>query len=483
MKTINRFLLAVLALCYVALSFSQTIQSGENQATAEFKDLNEGWNTLKPGGETMCARGTEFEFYVRPASMESVLVVLFGGGACWDAKSCDTANRLMTHRIGQGLSIFEFDGILNFNHPENPFKDYTIIAIPYCTGDAHLGNRDAVYATTDKSGKEVQFTVHHRGQTNTLSALQWMQKNFSGPKEIFVTGFSAGGIATPFYASYLANHYPKARLTGLSDGSGSFNETIAKAGDPAQWGLPETLNKYPGWENVKATSGFDELIILASESVANLKLYQTDHAFDRVQASNIKLTSITDPDVYELILETDKNIKASVPDFKSFLVGGNRHTSIALYSFYGYMANNYRLRDWVADIAAGNEVEDVWCDLCERTQLYFTKDDLEAIDKIISVMKKENFGKDPVGRCDPNSKTKGLKCAIMEVFRGRIDNLNLPIVVMELEYTAAEKMNVYERSALWEFNNHPKTSYEDIMGLLHEVKAQIESKLNSTNSN
>ncbi|HMP98505.1 MAG TPA: pectin acetylesterase-family hydrolase [Cyclobacteriaceae bacterium] len=480
MKIINRFWLSVLAFCYVALSFSQTIQSGENQAIAEFKDLNEGWNTLKPGGETMCARGTEYEFHVRPASSEKILVVLFGGGACWDAKSCDTSNRLMVHRLGQGLGIADFDGILNFKHPENPFKDYTIIAVPYCTGDVHFGNRDVVYTKETADGKVEEFTVHHRGKVNTFSAIEWIQKNIKSPKEIFVTGFSAGAIASPFYASYLAQHYRNAQVTSLSDDSGSFNETIAQAGDPSQWGLPNTLNTFPGWEKLRSTSGFDEFVILASKSAENLKLFQVNHAFDHVQASNIKLTSIQDPNVFELIQETDKNIKAEVPHFKSNLIGGNKHTSIQLYSFYGYQSNGIRLRDWVADIALGKEVDNVHCNPCERPELVFTKDDLKALEEIQKLLKKETWGADPPGKCDANSKTIGLRCAIVEVYKGKINNLNLPLTVIELGYTAAQKMNKESTlgSAL-EYSLLPTTSFEDVMEMLDEVKLKIEVNLNT----
>lgn len=460
------------------LSYGQSVEHSQNENLPAFIDLNKGWNTLKPGGETMCARGTEFEFYVRPASKEKILVVLFGGGACWDAQSCDTSNRLMVHRLGQGLGIADFDGILNFKHPENPFKDYSIIAVPYCTGDAHLGNRDVVYTKQTVDGKAEEFTVHHRGKINTFSAIEWIQKNIKVPKEIFVTGFSAGAIASPFYASYLAQHYRNTRVTSLSDDSGSFNETIARAGDPSQWGLPNTLNTYSGWEKLRSTSGFDEFVMLASKSAENLKLFQVNHAFDQVQASNIKLTSIQDPNVFELIQETDKNIKADVPYFKSYLTGGNKHTSIQLYSFYGYQSNGIRLRDWVADIALGKEVDNVRCNPCERPELVFTKDDLTAIEEIQKLLKKETWGADPPGKCDASSKTIGLRCAIVEVYKGKINNLNLPLTVIELGYTAAQKMNKESTlgSAL-EYSLQPTTSFEDVVGLLKEVRMKIERSL------
>jgi hypothetical protein len=55
-----------------------------------------------------------------------------------------------------------------------------------------------------------------------MTALQWIYANIPTPREIFVTGTSAGGYATPFYASVLARHYPRARVAALSDAAGAL---------------------------------------------------------------------------------------------------------------------------------------------------------------------------------------------------------------------------------------------------------------------
>ena len=53
-----------------------------NQCQAP-EDINlvDGWNSVKPGEDTMCAHGTEFQFWVRPSN-DDLLVYLQGGGAC-----------------------------------------------------------------------------------------------------------------------------------------------------------------------------------------------------------------------------------------------------------------------------------------------------------------------------------------------------------------------------------------------------------------
>jgi hypothetical protein len=48
------------------------------------------------------------------------------------------------------------DGIRETNAP---------IGIPVCTGDVHLGDRDAVQVLEDNDGRKHEFAVRHREQT------------------------------------------------------------------------------------------------------------------------------------------------------------------------------------------------------------------------------------------------------------------------------------------------------------------------------
>src|SRR5687767_5392811 len=52
-----------------------------------FDSLPPGWSTLKPGGETLCAHGSAFQFFVRPGTVNRVLIEFSGTGACWDENS------------------------------------------------------------------------------------------------------------------------------------------------------------------------------------------------------------------------------------------------------------------------------------------------------------------------------------------------------------------------------------------------------------
>ena len=95
----------------------------------------------------------------------------------------------------------------------NPFADYSVVYVPYCTGDAHLGNTTTEYAPG--------LTVHHKGYVNGTAALDYVAATAPGATEVVVVGESAGSIAAPLYAGLVSDRLPDARITVLADGSGS----------------------------------------------------------------------------------------------------------------------------------------------------------------------------------------------------------------------------------------------------------------------
>ena len=132
---------------------------------APLADLAEGWNTITPGGSTTCSDGSPFRFFVRKADPTQLVFYLQGGGGCWNAETCvsrrptyrRTAIEEMRSASGTEPEAFVAHGIAAFNHPENPFADHSFVFVPYCTGDVHIGDRDAVYevpATEDEPALE-----------------------------------------------------------------------------------------------------------------------------------------------------------------------------------------------------------------------------------------------------------------------------------------------------------------------------------------
>lgn len=457
-----------------------------------FSELEEGWNTLKPGGETRCAHGTEYEFYTRADDPGKLLVFLYGGGACFDAEGCAEGSGHYFERIEPWMYPDGFRGILDRGHKENPFRDHTMIGIPVCTGDVHLGNRDQDYVLHENDGTTRAYTIRHRGQINVDSALKWIQQNMPEVHEIFVSGLSAGGIAVPFYANRLARAYPDARVTGLGDGAGAFSSRIDELqldpqDNPARWGLPHGVSRHPGWADFPGQSGIQDLNILAARGMPNLRLYQVDHANDANQAWRFRQLGHPDPDLPEILRSHRSEIQSEVPAFRAFILGGCRHGILTENEFYRISVGNVALRDWTAAIAAGVEVPDVVCEECSRPDFIFDEDDLTIINALISRLSEPDSWNpyDEEGACPENAKSWSLRCAISDVVREMMGQSAANYPVAHDIINEAVVRTGYDRGrgssfpALRLYNNAPGRTHGEIMDFLETVRERVWLQLNN----
>lgn len=223
-----------------------------------------------------CGNGTPYRFFVNRSPFNKDTVVMYeGGGACWDQKSC----------LGQGkLSATNANGVpadyltrINaaaaglvtpFTARLDPFQEvrtdlWTLVYLPYCTGDVHTGSKVVTYSDADPANPRVQW---HRGQANIRAAATWLRNNLGRPNQLLVSGFSAGGTgATATYPLMRDTLKPTGRASLLADSGPLFS--APRSGTSTQypslplhnrirsaWGLDEAgglLNIYSG------TAGFD----------------------------------------------------------------------------------------------------------------------------------------------------------------------------------------------------------------------------------
>jgi hypothetical protein len=358
----TRGALLLLLLLLIAGGRPAAAQSPATQLPT-FAELKPGWNTLTPGGETRYAVDPNYRFFVRPAASDRLLVFFEGGGGCTDGRTCDPDARF------GGAPAFNATanvvppppgGIFDLAHPDNPFGEYSMVFVSYCTGDLHLGARDTTYKNGDASGTR-PFLIKHRGQVNAMTAPQWIYANFAAPRDVFVTGTSAGGYATPFYASLLARHYPGARVAGLGDAAGAIREPSGgpRSAPPStpigfSWGLPEVLRPHSGWEGYPAGPGIVDLYVAAADAAPGLGLFQLDHAHDQQQRLRYRMTlGDSDAGVFAGLRANRNDISAAVPRFCWYTAGGPDHGVLFTARFYSYATEGHRLRDWVAAKVSG----------------------------------------------------------------------------------------------------------------------------------
>ncbi len=166
------------------------------------------WNMVEPGGESICGNGTPYRFFVNPSSTSDNVVLYFeAGGACWDYESCTGQSGIRGAANPNGIPETYMDGLaipklmspfVFRNHPWDSVstKTWTIIFIPYCTGDIHTGDIERTYE--DPTGEAEDLEWHHAGHANIMEVLNWMtdgpfKSHFDNIPNLLVTGCSAGG--------------------------------------------------------------------------------------------------------------------------------------------------------------------------------------------------------------------------------------------------------------------------------------------------
>ena len=206
------------------------------------------WTMVTPDGEVpyqgktlepTCSGGTPWVFFVKRGSVNKTLMYYQGGGACWDYVSC----RLPTHKTTTGPNdnpSRATTGFANFSNPDNPFRDWNAVFVPYCTGDVHWGDATVEYTLGRQS-----VTIQHKGYVNAQVAEKWAREHFVNPDAVFVTGSSAGSYGAIVNSLPLQeNVWPSSHFDVLGDaGNGVITQRFLE-NDIARWGVEQNL---PDW--------------------------------------------------------------------------------------------------------------------------------------------------------------------------------------------------------------------------------------------
>lgn len=314
--------------------------------------LESGWNTLVPGGDTICSRGTPYQFFVRKAeNTEKLLVYFQGGGACWNALTCRAEGGTFDDSVGpleQELGFY--DGIFNYDNPQNPLIDYNVVFIPYCTGDIHLGDNDMSYLGG--------VTIEHRGADNTMATLNWAFENFSTPESIVVAGTSAGAYGAVYYTDVIADQYPDANIVQHGDAGVGVS--------PVGWDVLKLWDIYaniPQFETPFDPETFElkQLYLNTAQAHPNVRLSQYTTAADDVQVTFYTF-SAPQGAAWADLMYASLDALDELPNFNSYVSGGASHTILARPEFYTLTTNGVKFIDWFNAVLAGEDVENVRCE-------------------------------------------------------------------------------------------------------------------------
>jgi hypothetical protein len=227
-------------------------------------------------------------------------------------------------------------GLLDFQNPENPVRDFSMVFVPYCTGDVHLGTKRVAYSD--------RVAIEHRGAANARAAVDYLVRHFGDAEVVFVAGSSAGAISSPLVAARIAQRLPRARVVQLGDAAGAYRSPNVRD-VLAVWGAPG-----PTFE-----SFYTDAVRLAPR----VTYAQYNDVGDAVQRQFLIFLGVANPDVPALLRANLDEIRANNPRFRAYNAPGDEHTILLARQFYTLTVDGVRIRDWVADLIAGKDVRNV----------------------------------------------------------------------------------------------------------------------------
>ncbi|MGH9242755.1 MAG: pectin acetylesterase-family hydrolase [Acidimicrobiales bacterium] len=329
---------------------------GQQGEPGEQGGVDAGWDQVVPGGDCQCSDGSEFSFWVREADPSKLVLFLDGGGACFSAETCAPDRGLYTTAIIEGPNG---EGVFDFADERNPFADYSVVYVPYCTGDVHLGD-----ATTEY-GPDVR--IQHKGLVNGTAALDHLVAGFPDATEVVVMGESAGSVAAPVYAGFVSDRLPDATVAVVANGSGSYpdlpelNRMLVEA-----WGPAAVIPPWPETAGLTAEQwSIPGLFVLAGRHDPEIVFARVDYAYDERQAVWYPLVGIPVGDLLERLAANETQIEAAGVNLYSYIAAGDDHAVLSDGLFYTEEVSGQPLVDWVAGVVAGDPVVDVRCTDCE----------------------------------------------------------------------------------------------------------------------
>ena len=326
------------------------------------QDVGGGWvkHTFDPDGGDgpICIAGTQFSAFTNPGNPAKLLIMLQGGGACWQGfYNCNILSE------AQEPPAPPF-GIWDFASKDNPFSDYSIVYMPYCDGSTFAGDND-VFDPSFPFGL-VRF---HRGLRNLSAGMDLAKAMFPHASRVTVAGSSAGGVGAAAFAPFLARleYGSNTHLTVFNDAGPvviNLDETAAIQARADDWQFGQF---YPASCTACDDMGQSTALIdwrLDNDSTIREAFYETDADLTNRFFLNLLPPVGTQLDYRTLILDEHGMLNAFYPDrYKRFIVSGDgSHTALQSPLFYAQEVDGVPLNEWTTDFLVPKPF---WVDLVQ----------------------------------------------------------------------------------------------------------------------
>ncbi len=318
---------------------------------------NYEWTQIETGGTTICATGTPYAFFVRRTESKHLLIYFQPGGGKVDGVPYDPDNPAFDPSVYIPEKQFtardehwdkdnpeQMGGIFNLTDERNPFSDYNMVFISYCTGDMHWGNN-------------VHSDLHHKGYVNATTVLNWTYKQFPDMERVFISGSSAGAAGASFHAAAIATHYPHAKLNMLTDSLGGVRASLHDSLE--SWGAFGVVLNTLGYDDLSAEAlNLNTPYIVTGKRFPDMTIAQFNATRDFAQVKIAEHLGDGTP-LAELLKLNHADIRAEIDNFYTYTADDDIHVILRKDKFFGMKTNGVRLHEWVTALANDQQIEDV----------------------------------------------------------------------------------------------------------------------------
>lgn len=335
---------------------STTLQAPATTSTTEAAAPE--WVSHLAGPECMCADGSEYYIHTRAADPDKVMLYFQGGGACFTEQMCDFENG--TYKVTTGEDDHPGDGgsgIFDYDNPLNPLADWSVVFVPYCSGDVFLGDATTAYG---------DLTVEHNGFRNAMHGLDHVVENFGDASQLLVTGSSAGGVPAPLFGGLASDRMSEdTDIAVLSDASGGYatsplqNQFIGNL-----WGSTNNIPDWPVVADIEPVEwGIPDLFRFAGAHDPDLRMARFDNAFDNVQVSFSAMAGL-DGGLLEVLDFNEALVEDDGVDLQVYVAPGTSHTILGRPEVYTETVEGVVFVDWLTEFVNGGAPGDVHCTEC-----------------------------------------------------------------------------------------------------------------------
>jgi Pectinacetylesterase len=299
------------------------------------------WERVEPGGDTSCARGGPYAYWLRKGDPKKLVVFFQGGGGCFNAETCQEGSPWFDDRVDGEDEPLRQAGMLSLDERANPFREWSFVYIPSCTGDVHTGDARVDYGSV---------VVEQRGWQNAHAALERAFDEFD-PEVVLVTGCSAGSVGSAWHVEDVIHAWPDARVTQVGDSLAYlFHRPIRLT----EWG---TNKHFPSFFRVGDSRWtMEQFITRMARAYPDVTFARFNHVEDGVQRQFYEAVGGDSVQFAPGLRAVERRLKR-LDNYRSYLACGADHCAFPRPEFTSLVVDDVRLSDWVRDLADGRDVD------------------------------------------------------------------------------------------------------------------------------